>query len=88
MAGTRKVAAYRRLATTDPGPAGLDLFAQVLPVLGAKYPRLEIDRWYPVRRLHQNGDAWLPWGMGKSRSTDGTSLPDRGAACPILPSSP
>ena len=36
-------------------PAGPGLYAQVRPSSGLRYPRLELDRWYPIRRQDDLG---------------------------------
>jgi hypothetical protein len=40
---------YRAVRRDGP-PQDEHLYAQVRPSSGLRYPRLELDRWYPVRR--------------------------------------
>jgi hypothetical protein len=39
----------------DWSPEGIGLYAQVRPSSGLRYPRLEMDRWYPIRRQDDLG---------------------------------
>lgn len=45
---------YRSIGYDRP-PAGGRFFAQVRPSSGLRYPRLEMDRWYPIRRQDDLG---------------------------------
>lgn len=44
-----------RSAHRDGPPHDDHLYAQVRPSSGLRYPRLELDRWYPVRRQDDLG---------------------------------
>lgn len=44
-----------RSAGSDRAPGLAGLYAQVRPSSGLRYPRLEMDRWYPIRRQDDLG---------------------------------